>query len=156
MSNETWRDEFYPCNASSEEALQAPAKHSLRKWIGFRKANLDKHKLSDIPMEIDASTCALCQKYEVAEDTCDNCPLCVVRGGYPCDEQTPREQEHPTECPYVQFTLYDDPEPMIQWLEKAVALEEDSTRKDLFHHCGVPLLPTGECPECHTTKEETE
>lgn len=46
MSLDTWMDEFYPISAKTvgcnEDALSA-ARHSLRKWVGLRPENLERH-----------------------------------------------------------------------------------------------------------------
>ena len=45
MSIESWKAEFYPTPADEASKDQAIA-HSLRKWEGLRKENLDRHELS--------------------------------------------------------------------------------------------------------------
>jgi hypothetical protein len=45
MSIETWKAEYYPCDADSDEAQAAPAAHGLRKWYGLRPEAIARHGL---------------------------------------------------------------------------------------------------------------
>lgn len=125
MSLETWKAEFYPIEARKvpvEDAVQ----HSLNKWRGLTKENLDKHELTldeysvliddeDNEFGVDAYSCALCQKYRY----CDGCPLANVLGRS-CDNED--DGEH---SPYGLFVEEGNPLPMIAALERAAALEPD-------------------------------
>lgn len=130
MSLDTWKSEFYPIEASKvpvEEAVQ----HSLRKWRGLTKENLEKHgviKDEDSTkimygkggMSIDAHSCALCEHYLDSyqmDNACEGCPLVTVRG-VPCDDDS-----ESSVSPYHEFTGKGNPLPMIAALEKAAALE---------------------------------
>ncbi len=83
MSLETWKAEFYPVEAASEEALADPIRHSLVKWTGLLQENLNKHAVfvSEHMLKeggggwlpISSATCALCVTYE--EICCNGCPL---------------------------------------------------------------------------------
>ncbi len=79
MSMETWKQEFYPVEANSDEAQARPVTHSLRKWIGLRQENLNRHGLyldgidvyekekdrdnldEEPDLVVGATSCALCQ-----------------------------------------------------------------------------------------------
>ena len=114
MSLETWKKEFYFVDARVVPVEQA-VQHSLRKWIGLRSENLEKHGLcidgkriygDDGRLFISESSCALCRYY--IEDYCCQCPLYAVLGR-PCDSSS--------SSPYQQFVLNGNPEPMIEALE---------------------------------------
>ncbi len=83
MSKETWLAEFYPkpaeeATGSWEEAVR----HSLQKWKGATKKNLEKHSLKKVPFFYSEESCALCQK----NFNCTGCPLdkvdAVICEGY--------------------------------------------------------------------------
>lgn len=104
MSLKTWLEEFYPVEAkkaisSDEEALE----HSLNKWGGTTKKNLEKHKVTyhnysirdenGSVFEFYSKTCALCHRYDrnstdredcFSENLNQYCPIVSFRG-YPCD-----------------------------------------------------------------------
>ena len=139
MSIESWKAEFYPTPADEASKDQAIA-HSLRKWEGLRKENLDRHELSQVrgrivsrsgsKLWVDGDSCALCHHYLVDGDgdaydvSCDNCPLSIARGGFPCDHSLPDESN----APWQEFEGEGNPEPMIFWLKAAQAkIEPDST-----------------------------
>lgn len=121
MSLKTWKEEFYPIDAgyvSEEDAVE----HSLRKWIGLRKGNLDKHSVSngylgvsdgDDYVYIDSSTCALCQRYfdDEAVNECASCPLFDLLG---------KRCDNGDASPFVIWGECENPEPMIAALEQLV------------------------------------
>lgn len=129
MSLKTWKAEFYPTEASTtkkEEAID----HSLRKWLGLRKAALKSHgvhlkydELSSPPgyesFVIDGRSCALCVHYfdDTASmaATCTTCPLSIVNDGKSCDH---------SRGPYVAFLANGNPIPMINLLKKAKAAQK--------------------------------
>jgi len=90
MSIKSWKEEFYPVPAQKVSKKDA-IKHSLTKWLGLTKENLEKHGLRShwggllaidpgahkIFFTIDDNTCALCHHYmEYQNDEpCINCPL---------------------------------------------------------------------------------
>lgn len=132
MSIESWKAEFYPVEASEVPKEQAVA-HSLKKWEGLRIHNLQRHGMFKDgytflrnlnergKFYVNADTCALC-KYHL-DNSCPNCPLSQVRGDCPCDTDRGGES-----CsPYDMWTQHNNPEPMIDWLEKAKAYEESKT-----------------------------
>lgn len=143
MSVKTWKGEFYPVPAVDVSAAEAAA-HSLRKWIGARPENLIKHDVllnsetgsiidsSDERVRFTSVTCALCARfYDVDygesesggyddDGACRQCPLALVRGGVSCTNIIEDEE---SESPFDMLTSdRPSPEPMISWLEKAVAV----------------------------------
>lgn len=117
MSLVTWKEEFYPVSAnvvSKEDALD----HSIVKWTGLLKKNLEKHKLTHMSkqiadsecrsMIISSCSCALCVHFE--DIGCPGCPL-YASLGQRCDSTR--------ESVYQAFTTYHDPEPMLAALIKA-------------------------------------
>lgn len=133
MSLKTWKEEFYPVEADKVPEEHAIA-HSLQKWIGLRKENLEKHKckITDrLPrsvvndhttkdsLPITWKSCALCQHYDGPEEEyheCNGCPLKQLRDR-PCDQAVLDSDE---EAPYTIFVATLDPEPMIELLEQAL------------------------------------
>jgi hypothetical protein len=76
MTTKTWEAEFMPTPATEPKTVIDAVRHSLRKWIGFRLENLQRHDV-----RIDAeffnlhcrdTTCALCQQ---VNSDCARCPL---------------------------------------------------------------------------------
>jgi hypothetical protein len=131
MSLKSWKEEFYPvsakrCGGSDLKRVQ----HSLQKWRGLTKANLQKHGVKycggDIVEDVykdcnweetlfyvDATSCALCVKYLNRGGGCEGCPLVLVRrGGEPCDRPYERS-------PYSKWEEEGKAQPMISLLEKA-------------------------------------
>lgn len=136
MSLQTWMDEFYPTPAQKFPTELEAVEHSLRKWKGLTKENLEKHCVdqrhssikdaSDAKLAIDSTTCALCQQHtEDGEDfaDCDKCILKKINVSefdgqhYGCASALP-EKDVTT---YREFTVYGNPQPMIELLEKAKA-----------------------------------
>ena len=127
MSLMSFLEEFMPTAADSAEAKAAPVTHSLRKWKGLRKVSLHGGTVEGQPavvfadgrLNIDASTCALCQAnkdQETHEILCHACPLSKVLG-VPCDEVS---DDDDGVSPYEAFADGGDPEPMIALLHKAL------------------------------------
>ena len=148
MSIKTWRQEFYPVSAKSREAKQAPAAHSLRKWLGLRKEALKRHGLTldagalltapwacrtergTMVFEIDDRTCALCAVHQdddfgtPRELRCSKngaCPLIALRRGLGCYES---ESGPYRRSPYNALIIKNNPEPMIRLLSHAVRKEQ--------------------------------
>ena len=110
MTIATWKAEFYIQDADKvlfeDEALQ----HSILKWTGLLKENLNKHGLTVVQgcvsdkntlrgyMPIVGNNCALCQVNEF-------CALCVLGG---CGEE------------YEHFLNDNDPTPMLDLLRSKV------------------------------------
>jgi hypothetical protein len=149
MSIESWRNEFYPIDAAylvdvldnePQPDLDATSidikliEHSLLKWKGALKENLERHESSYSRgvvfhpgdcLVFDSSTCALCQKY-TADREQEEDPRCTLKSGiacpivrmqeYPCDgDEGVRNEEFSTYC-----DAKDSPEPMIELLEKTL------------------------------------
>jgi hypothetical protein len=75
---------------------------------------------------LDASTCPYCTHYLADVDqTCKKCPLATVRGGVNCD----RRRENEEEGPWWKASDGRSVEPLIHWLEKAVAYEQRQAKK---------------------------
>lgn len=152
MSFATWKKEFYPVKPSKRMTTIQAIEHSIQKWEGLRKENLDKHDVRlDYSMrnvvgegrehlDIDTKSCALCVKF-MREDTyddkgiyigepCQNCPLYISRGGYPCDRVTEKERERAMDKglfsydqhPFGQLCEHANPKPMIAALKKTLKM----------------------------------
>jgi len=135
MSIKSWKEEFYPVTAKEVNTYGTDKElieHSLKKWNGLRKENLEKHQiakghysLSDIEKEYfsaDGGSCALCQRYD---DNCEGCPLEKVRGSVACSDETKNEDIANTRSPWHEWTHNDNPEPMIFWLNVAKEATND-------------------------------
>jgi hypothetical protein len=130
MSLETWKAEFYPIPAD-EVPVEDAVQHSLRKWRGLTKENLNKHGLNQEdyligeaeededhpPLTIDDRSCALCHHF--MDGKCVACPLFKVLSKR-CDDEENRSFK---ESPYGAFVEEGNPLPMIEALEKAAELE---------------------------------
>jgi hypothetical protein len=114
MSDQSWIDEYYPVEAKDVSEAGA-LEHSLRKWRGLRPANLARHGLSEPPIWVDCTTCALCVQCSPHDNGCAKCPLYQVRGNVRCD----RTRQDEKRAPYWEWTKRSNPEPMIQWLHRA-------------------------------------
>lgn len=130
MSLESWKAEFYQLDANSE-AVQIDditrTRHSLQKWIGLRKENLERHNLSKglrIIMDninsnilaIETESCSLCRNY--IKTDCKGCPLYIQRGSFKCDKETQEEDNNKKLYPPYQTWLFkNNPESMIAALE---------------------------------------
>lgn len=115
MSLKTWEKEFYPVAASSEELATDidRVEHSIRKWEGALKKNVEKHGLDYgghrlWPGEFlfDGETCALCQEHG-DEDGCQTCPTLAVND---------------SGCSSAYERSWDDPRPMIRLLRKTLKM----------------------------------
>lgn len=144
MSMSSWKKEFYTKGASSQSVQKSDLsaiQHSLKKWRGLTKENLQRHGLvhegkgivvSADPehyseFAIDDETCALCIKYCNAYGSCLLCPLSEVRGGLSCDS-VPGFREK--QSPYAAFSQKGNPKPMIKLLERVEAeILRESKRK---------------------------
>lgn len=125
MSLETWKEEFYPIDTEYVSEGNA-VEHSLRKWIGLRVENLNKHGVTvryssvydeDDTLCVNDESCALCVHHmdnnDPDGDGCLSCPLfCLL--GRPCDKSDDGNSE------YTTFIRYSNPEPMIAALEQLV------------------------------------
>lgn len=93
MSLQSWREEFYPTQATiATSNKEKSIKHSILKWAGLSRKNLEKHDLMkngksiferscQYSFDVDDSSCALCLKYvkyryaTIDESVCSKCPL---------------------------------------------------------------------------------
>lgn len=138
MSLETWEKEFYP-KPAEETTKRSALAHSLRKWRGLTKENLEKHgcvfEYGEVRSEgdyrewylsISASSCALCHHHYDRErelyytPPCATCPLAKALG-------TADGRDEGCSSPWRAWALNGDPKPMIAALEKAIgekAIEE--------------------------------
>lgn len=135
MSLKTWKKEFYSRPLKKFTKIQA-IEHSLKKWTGLSKKNIQKHGLflknytslrdaENLSINIDCESCALCVKYLKDWDgsvisKCEQCPLYITLGRA-CDDRTSGDS------PYSLFIDNQDPEPMIVALKKC--LKENSSEK---------------------------
>ena len=136
MSLQTWMDEFYPTPAQKFPTELEAVEHSLRKWKGLTRENLEKHGVihrgwnirddNDTRLLIDSTTCALCQRHTKDEEDFANCDKCILKKvnvsefdgqHYGCDPAMPG---HDYSIFYV-FIVRSNPQPMIELLEKAKA-----------------------------------
>jgi hypothetical protein len=132
VSIDTWRQEFYPVDAFRVGPGVSSIEHSLKKWSGLRKENLERHGCRSTgsairdnygrAFRVGGATCALCHHYADAsedEGMCALCPLSETRDGVACDDLRDDEGEHP----YGHWIQFKNPEPMIEWLEKTLLAE---------------------------------
>lgn len=142
MSLKTWKQEFYPVDAEDvvshganyDEIAIDMIKHSLTKWRGLTKDNLDKHDLVQDwryikeatlrTFEIDGYSCSLCCEYRniTFKDPCEQCPITIATG---IRQDTYGARVDPCSVEYHCFL--DDgggPEPMIRLLERTLEFYE--------------------------------
>lgn len=96
MSIETWKKEFYPTDPIKRMREKDAILHSIRKWEGLTKENLERHDvyihnahLDDdygYSFEICSNTCSLCVKYLTRHLTLINCYKCPLykKLGFSC------------------------------------------------------------------------
>ena len=149
-----WKAKFYPISAAEINEMEGSKKsdlvrHSLNKWIGARKENLEEFGLQqgieiengparyrtyllekadpdpEVGFTFRATTCSLCERYyagsynPVTEEYYPKCSRCPLY-----------DKESNTDCAneFALFTELKNPEPMIKILETALAkvLKEES------------------------------
>jgi hypothetical protein len=132
MSLDSWKEEFYPIEADKVSKKNS-IEHSILKWTGLRKENLDKHGIVAIMggyieeleirngLDIDSDSCALCCHY--LSDECKRCPITKSRG-IKCDSL--KDDGTETASPYGHWLWSMDPEPMIQTLLETKKFNERS------------------------------
>jgi hypothetical protein len=122
MSLQSWKDEFYPVEASeiakSDVTDLELIEHSIRKWEGLKQENLDRHEVvlgyfvvyaqneeDSENVDIDCTTCALCERHleKTADKLCATCPVYLITGDI-CFAQ------------YSALSYEDGPKPMIDLL----------------------------------------
>jgi len=124
MSIETWKPEFYPIPADDKRLRTRVAclEHSIRKWIGLRETNLEKHgctfHIGTGFVEfhggvygkfffVDDSSCALCVRWYQRDGRCRPCPIVRVTG-------------RTCQTAWAPWIRHGDPEPMIRLLRKVL------------------------------------
>lgn len=151
MSMESWKEEFYPATAEemkdrfdSRSATAADLiKHCIQKWVGARESNLVRHGLSKVSddcflaedtaggykcFDFDSQSCALCAVYQSQSERyhpCERCPLYVSRDHVSCTNKSDSEDI----SPYDDFIDNNNPEPMIEALEDALAWVNQRSEK---------------------------
>lgn len=122
MTIKTWKEEFYPVDASEVSTKRGAILHSIRKWKGLLPENLERHGIrhGDIPynivdkfgetFDIDIESCALCTLY-YDYDNCVRCPLAHTLGKRCDDGRT---------SPFNTWIRRGVPESMIMALEKTL------------------------------------
>lgn len=125
MSLKSWKKEFYPICADKIKSKTEAIKHSILKWRGLQKSNLNKHKLrlnynliidnNSNSLLINDTSCSLCNLYLKRLESCKNCPLYIYLG-HRCDNSN--------NSPYYVFCQYNDPEPMIKALKETLKKAE--------------------------------
>ena len=120
MSAQTWLEEFVPDVAFPDDLVAL--KYSLKKYVGARRENLEKHQVKHLYCEIiyqgfsfyryDAGTCYFCHQYR--SSPCISCPLYKVYD-HSCDGP---------DSPYGKF-IKGDPEPMINLISMAISKLEE-------------------------------
>ena len=137
MSFASWKSEFYPVDAESEEHIGSDAslvEHSLLKWRGALPENVGKHGVKyndwrildgdgEEALEYYGATCALCLRYVMTAGVCDGCPLFAAIG-LPCDVP-PYGSKSSVYVPSVYAQSGNDPTPMITALERALTTGEE-------------------------------
>jgi len=116
MSAQTWMEEFVPDVAFPDDLMAL--KYALKKYVGARRENLEKHQVKHLYCEIlyqgfsfyqyDAGTCYFCHQYR--SSPCISCPLYKVYD-HSCDGP---------DSPYGKF-IKGDPEPMINLISMAIS-----------------------------------
>ena len=75
MSEDSWKAEYYPIEASMVKGILPALFHSKRKWVGARAANLKRHGLDTVPICFSLGTCAVCNQYS-------ECAGCLLLKAY--------------------------------------------------------------------------
>ena len=143
----SWKDEFYRVDSDDVEEKDALA-HSLKKWQGLQKENLERHDCcirdGDViekdagdnddydyypeSLCIDYLSCALCGYYMKSADSNDaDCLECPIFNLNPscCHSSIPGEKDTPWDA----WSVNEDPLPMIQLLEKAISVANKRRHK---------------------------
>lgn len=129
MSVVSWKQEFYPVDASQCKTWGEAVQHSILKWSGLRPEALENHEVrlknGEVFSENDyfsfrESTCALCEVAEMRcasrgkDNWCNECVLSESRGGFSCDVAKPGERI----SPWKAMVFENNPKPMIEALDK--------------------------------------
>ena len=103
MTKDEWLAAYYPAAAEDCPKDEAVA-HSIRKWEGVAWAVKNTFP---VPIRVDASTCALCVRYQDDDDSCTQCPLAISLGNK-CDST---EDNDP--APWFAYQNNKNPLPML-------------------------------------------
>lgn len=132
MSLKTWKEEFYPTEASSPEALASPIEHSLRKWKGLTEENLSKHDVwrdkkaalirddDNKFLVIDSESCSLCAKSKLIRFSKQGSSMCEH-----CEIMKNLNEECDIE--YAEWCRTGDPTLMISLLTRTLAASKTLT-----------------------------
>ena len=142
-----WLAEFYDPAADMifEPTELKAAEHALKKWIGIRPSNLerynlainkvltvyDKTTLKEI-LVISWKSCALCYWHldEYMNIICDACIIRKISGNECSDFDIVDDSGSiPVDTPWTIWVRTGDPEPMIDLLEKCVAVLKTESEK---------------------------
>jgi ribosomal protein L35 len=123
MSLQSWKKEFYPIPADKIITWKAALEHSMLKWSGFSKKNLEKHDVildhgslqcKYREFKVDDKSCALCllsYDRKIKYVACNTCPIFKLNGYY-CVYRRGRVSA------WNAFILHDNPKPMQRLLAK--------------------------------------
>lgn len=131
MSLQTWKEEFYPTEAGSPEAQASPIEHSLIKWKGLTKENLDKHAVKKTEgyiwigddnnsLCIDSDSCSLCLKARSIRSLKQSSLMCEE-----CEIHKNLNEECDIE--YATWCRTGDPTTMISLLTRTLDASKTST-----------------------------
>jgi len=134
-----WLAEFYDPAADMifEPTELKTAEHALKKWIGIRPSNLERHNLAinkvftiydkttfkEI-LVISWESCALCywNMNEYMDTICNTCIIRKISGNECSDFDIVEGNDFiPVDTPWIIWVRTGDPEPMIDLLTKCVA-----------------------------------
>lgn len=144
MSIKSWYEKHYPVSAYSIEDAKGSIEHSLQKWKGFRKENMEAHEVhfNNDASIVDPNYTLIGHNNETVDTFSISEPS--LEGGSSCAlchlflSMTPLSNRHSEErcnkCPIVKSgslmcfnrsspymkSTRNNPEPMIQALEKAL------------------------------------
>lgn len=140
MSLESWEKEFYPVEAGKcPKTNLAMLKHTLLKYRGARKENLEKHNVVlmgnyircnnyNYIFRFSSQTCSLCHKYLKDSDDIYGCQKCPIgTEGESCDGTE--------DSAYRKFVFEGNPEPMISLVECLIKEEQKKNRKKREKKC---------------------
>jgi len=129
MSLESWKNEFYPVEASKDHSDIAAIEHAILKWTGYTEENLKKHELtsdgavitdSDNNVVIFATnSCSLCLKYWAND--CDKCPLYLI------GESCISSHHESNISPYRKTMNNSDPSYILDALKKALIYARENS-----------------------------
>jgi len=142
MSLDTWIEEYMPepPETAAGKGEVAALLHSIRKWDGFRRCNLDRHGVTLDGAYIHDGTrcrpmaqpgrCALCYCVRTGSfANCTNCPVSRLHGLHSCASA------------YSYFVAESDPGPMLRLLLATLNSEmRRLTRKPTWFRRNIKCL----------------